>query len=108
MNDEFYMDLALRAAWRYQALTLPNPAVGCVLLDRGGRVLGIGAHKKAGFLHAEANAVFAALCDLDANFAQDFAREYARKFGVKFQNTEALKSALLQPSFTYDFIGDEL
>ena len=104
MNDEFYMDLALRAAWRYQALTLPNPAVGCVLLDRGGRVLGIGAHKKAGFLHAEANAVFAALCDLDVNFAQDFACEYARKFGVKFQNTEALKSALLQPSFTYDFI----
>ena len=104
MNDEFYMDLALRAAWRYQALTLPNPAVGCVLLDKGGRVLSIGAHKKAGFLHAEANAVFAALCDLDANFAQDFAREYARKFGVKFQNLEALKSALLQPSFTYDFI----
>ena len=104
MNDEFYMDLALRAAWRYQALTLPNPAVGCVLLDRDGRVLGIGVHKKAGFLHAEANAVFAALCDLDVNFAQDFAREYARKFGVKFQNTKALKSALLQPSFTYDFI----
>uniref|UniRef100_UPI002604622C bifunctional diaminohydroxyphosphoribosylaminopyrimidine deaminase/5-amino-6-(5-phosphoribosylamino)uracil reductase RibD n=1 Tax=uncultured Campylobacter sp. TaxID=218934 RepID=UPI002604622C len=104
MNDEFYMDLALRAAWRYQALTLPNPAVGCVLLDKSGRVLGIGAHKKAGFLHAEANAVFAALCDLDANFAQDFACEYARKFGVKFQNLEALKSALLQPSFTYDFI----
>ncbi|WP_297923470.1 bifunctional diaminohydroxyphosphoribosylaminopyrimidine deaminase/5-amino-6-(5-phosphoribosylamino)uracil reductase RibD, partial [uncultured Campylobacter sp.] len=104
MNDEFYMDLALRTAWRYQALTLPNPAVGCVLLDKSGRILGIGAHKKAGFLHAEANAVFAALCDLDANFAQDFAREYARKFGVKFQNLEALKSALLQPSFTYDFI----
>ena len=78
--------------------------MGCVLLDRGGRILGIGVHKKAGFLHAEANAVFAALCDLDVNFAQDFAREYARKFGVKFQNLEALKSALLQPSFTYDFI----
>ena len=104
MNDEFYMDLALRAAWRYQALTLPNPAVGCLLLDKGGRVLSIGAHKKAGFLHAEVNAVFAALCDLDVNFAQDFASEYARKFGVKFQNTKALKSALLQPSFTYDFI----
>lgn len=104
MNDEFYMDLALRAAWRYQALALPNPAVGCALLDKSGRVLSIGAHKKAGFLHAEANAVFAALCDLDANFAQDFAREYARKFGVKFQNLEALKSALLQPNFTYDFI----
>ena len=104
MNDEFYMDLALRAAWRYQALALPNPAVGCALLDKSGRVLGIGAHKKAGFLHAEVNTVFAALCDLDANFAQDFAREYAREFGVKFQNLEALKSALLQPSFTYDFI----
>ena len=75
-----------------------------MLLDKSGRVLSIGAHKKAGFLHAEANAVFAALCDLDANFAQDFACEYARKFGVKFQNLEALKSALLQPSFTYDFI----
>jgi len=94
INDEFYMSLAIKKAWEFQILTYPNPAVGCTVLDAGGKLLSVAAHKKAGFLHAEANAVFAALCDLDVNFARDFAREYARKFGVKFQNTKALKSAL--------------
>lgn len=30
----FYMNLALNEAWKYQFLTYPNPAVGCVILDK--------------------------------------------------------------------------
>lgn len=38
----------------------PNPRVGCVLLDAGGRTLGEGWHEGAGTPHAEAAAVAAA------------------------------------------------
>jgi diaminohydroxyphosphoribosylaminopyrimidine deaminase / 5-amino-6-(5-phosphoribosylamino)uracil reductase len=39
MNDEFYMDLALSEAWKFQILTYPNPAVGCLILDENGQIL---------------------------------------------------------------------
>ncbi|MRI59190.1 MAG: bifunctional diaminohydroxyphosphoribosylaminopyrimidine deaminase/5-amino-6-(5-phosphoribosylamino)uracil reductase RibD [Epsilonproteobacteria bacterium] len=50
--DSFYMQAALRVAWRYQGLTYPNPAVGAVVLQEG-RLLSIAAHKEAGAPHAE-------------------------------------------------------
>lgn len=46
------MRLALDAAWQYQGLTYPNPAVGCVVVQNGA-VISIGAHAKAGGPHAE-------------------------------------------------------
>ncbi len=27
-DDTFFMDLAIREAWKYQIITYPNPAVG--------------------------------------------------------------------------------
>lgn len=54
---EFYMNLALSEAWKYQFLTYPNPAVACVILDRNGKILAIKAHEKAGCAHAELNAI---------------------------------------------------
>ncbi|WP_144690769.1 bifunctional diaminohydroxyphosphoribosylaminopyrimidine deaminase/5-amino-6-(5-phosphoribosylamino)uracil reductase RibD [Campylobacter jejuni] len=54
---EFYMNLALNEAWKYQFLTYPNPAVGCVILDKNGKILAIKAHEKAGLVHAELNAI---------------------------------------------------
>ena len=48
---------ALRAARVYEGATGPNPPVGCVLLDRDGNELAVGAHRKAGSPHAEAMAV---------------------------------------------------
>ncbi|WP_434975321.1 bifunctional diaminohydroxyphosphoribosylaminopyrimidine deaminase/5-amino-6-(5-phosphoribosylamino)uracil reductase RibD [Streptomyces bauhiniae] len=38
----------------------PNPPVGCVVLDRGGRVVGEGFHLRKGEAHAEVNALAAA------------------------------------------------
>lgn len=61
MNDEFYMDLALKKAWKYQVLTYPNPAVGCVICDKFGKILSIEAHVKSGSAHAELNAIKSAL-----------------------------------------------
>ena len=51
------MDLALKAAWDYQLLTFPNPAVGAVCIGEHGEILSIGAHKKAGGPHAEVYAL---------------------------------------------------
>jgi len=58
---DFYMQLALNEAWKYQFLTYPNPAVGCVILDKNSQILSIQAHQKAGEAHAELNAIKTAL-----------------------------------------------
>src|SRR5690606_16039977 len=50
------MRLALAAA-REAVNTLPNPQVGCVLLDPNENVLAIGHHHGAGQPHAEAEAL---------------------------------------------------
>lgn len=54
------MNLALREAWKYQGLTYPNPAVGCVVVAQNGAILAVEAHKRAGAPHAEVEALKAA------------------------------------------------
>lgn len=44
--------MALDAAWQFQGLTYPNPAVGCTIVQNG-VVIAVGAHAKAGAPHAE-------------------------------------------------------
>ena len=56
INDNFYMDLAINEAWKYQLITLPNPAVGCVII-KDNKILAIEAHKEAGKPHAEIEAI---------------------------------------------------
>ena len=56
IDDNFYMKLAIDEAWKYQLLTYPNPAVGCVIV-KNGKLLTIEAHKEAGMPHAEVNAL---------------------------------------------------
>jgi diaminohydroxyphosphoribosylaminopyrimidine deaminase/5-amino-6-(5-phosphoribosylamino)uracil reductase len=51
---------ALRLAGRGLYSTPPNPAVGCVILDAAGRVVGEGWHRRAGEAHAEPLALAAA------------------------------------------------
>ncbi len=62
------MQLALNEAWKYQFLTYPNPAVGCVILDKNEKILSISAHQKAGEAHAELNAIKEALKNLKSEF----------------------------------------
>lgn len=57
MNPTHAMNLALKAAWEYQLLTFPNPAVGAVCIGMHGEILSIGAHKRAGGPHAEVYAL---------------------------------------------------
>lgn len=67
-TDTFYPNLApqviLRAfshtldlARGYEGATAPNPPVGCVLLDAQGHELAVGAHRRVGLPHAEAEAI---------------------------------------------------
>lgn len=56
IDDNFFMKLAIDEAWKYQLLTYPNPAVGCVIV-KNGEILSIEAHKEAGKPHAEVNAL---------------------------------------------------
>lgn len=51
------MTLALNAAWDYQLLTFPNPAVGATCISTEGSILSVGAHKIAGGPHAEVYAL---------------------------------------------------
>ncbi|MFC4801975.1 bifunctional diaminohydroxyphosphoribosylaminopyrimidine deaminase/5-amino-6-(5-phosphoribosylamino)uracil reductase RibD [Neobacillus sp. GCM10023253] len=55
-NHEFYMDLALKNAGAMKGQTDPNPLVGAVIVNDN-RVVGIGAHLKAGEPHAEIHAL---------------------------------------------------
>lgn len=51
------MKLALEAAWDYQLLTFPNPAVGAVCISEHSLILSVGTHKIAGGPHAEVYAL---------------------------------------------------
>lgn len=80
------MNLALDAAWDYQLLTFPNPAVGAVCMGPSGGILSVGAHKQAGGPHAEVYALRDAygvltddftLCDCDDSaFIHTYLREH--------------------------------
>jgi len=59
MTDADFMRRALALAERGRGLTSPNPMVGAVLV-RDGRVVGEGAHLRAGGPHAEVEALAAA------------------------------------------------
>ncbi|WP_134702099.1 bifunctional diaminohydroxyphosphoribosylaminopyrimidine deaminase/5-amino-6-(5-phosphoribosylamino)uracil reductase RibD [Ammoniphilus sp. YIM 78166] len=55
-SHEFYMNLALQNAQAMKGQTDPNPLVGAVIVNDN-RIVGIGAHMKAGEPHAEIHAI---------------------------------------------------
>jgi pyrimidine deaminase RibD-like protein len=57
IDNSFFMNLALKEAWKFQGLTYPNPAVGCCVIGEKFELLAINAHQKAGQPHAEVNAL---------------------------------------------------
>lgn len=52
-RDEQHMARCLELAERYRGRTSPNPIVGCVIVDRRGKVIAEGAHRGPGTDHAE-------------------------------------------------------
>lgn len=56
MNDEYYMKRAIILARRGLGRTSPNPVVGAVI-EKGGRIIGEGYHRRYGGPHAEINAI---------------------------------------------------
>src|SRR6202167_1432394 len=52
-QDRYWMQRVLELARRGIAVTSPNPAVGCVVLDRAGQVAGEGWHEYDLLDHAE-------------------------------------------------------
>ena len=58
------MQVAIDSAWEFQGLTFPNPAVGCSVVDKYGRLVSVGVHEKAGEAHAEVNALQMAYAQL--------------------------------------------
>ncbi|WP_370873612.1 bifunctional diaminohydroxyphosphoribosylaminopyrimidine deaminase/5-amino-6-(5-phosphoribosylamino)uracil reductase RibD [Alkalicoccobacillus murimartini] len=56
MLDQEYMNLALTLAESAKGQTSPNPMVGAVVV-KDGRIIGTGAHLKAGEAHAEVHAL---------------------------------------------------
>ncbi len=67
VNDEFYLSLALKEAWKYQLLTYPNPPVGALIVDQNEKIIAISAHKKQGKAHAELECVKEAYISLTGN-----------------------------------------
>lgn len=59
-TDRAQMRRALDLARRGLGATAPNPAVGCVVTDAGGTIIGEGYHPRAGEPHAEVFALRAA------------------------------------------------
>ncbi len=55
-DDHLFMSQALRLAEQGLYTTMPNPRVGCVIVNQG-QVVGEGAHLKAGTPHAEVHAL---------------------------------------------------
>ena len=56
-KDEKYMKECLRLAKKGYGKVLPNPMVGCVVLDKNGKVVSKGYHHKYGKSHAERDAL---------------------------------------------------
>ncbi|MEA2073795.1 MAG: bifunctional diaminohydroxyphosphoribosylaminopyrimidine deaminase/5-amino-6-(5-phosphoribosylamino)uracil reductase RibD [Campylobacterota bacterium] len=68
IDNNFFMSLALKEAWKYQGITYPNPAVGCCIVSDSDEILAVEAHQKAGKAHAEVNALKAAYYKLTNDF----------------------------------------
>ena len=56
-NDARYMARAITLARRGWYTTMPNPRVGCVIVDTAGDIVGEGWHERAGEPHAEVHAL---------------------------------------------------
>lgn len=59
-QDSFYLNRAIELALKARGQTSPNPCVGCVIVNKDLEIVGEGYHKRAGFPHAEVEALLMA------------------------------------------------
>lgn len=59
-KEQLFLSACIDEAWSFQGLTLPNPAVGAMIIDKNFNILSIKAHQKAGDAHAEVLALLEA------------------------------------------------
>ena len=64
------MQVAIDSAWEFQGLTFPNPAVGAVVVDEHGTMIGVGVHERSGMPHAEVHALQMAYSKLSGESGQ--------------------------------------
>ncbi|WP_343190224.1 bifunctional diaminohydroxyphosphoribosylaminopyrimidine deaminase/5-amino-6-(5-phosphoribosylamino)uracil reductase RibD [Buchnera aphidicola (Mollitrichosiphum nigrofasciatum)] len=57
MNDKIYMYKAIKLAKKGKFTTKPNPNVGCIIVNKKGKIVGSGWHEKKGSPHAEKIAI---------------------------------------------------
>lgn len=57
INYDNYMKKCIKLALKADGKTSPNPLVGCVVLDKHGKQISTGYHKKCGLPHAEPDAL---------------------------------------------------
>lgn len=90
IDNNFFMSLALKEAWKYQGLTYPNPAVGCCIVSSTGAILAVEAHQKAGQPHAEVRALQSAYYKLtnDNNILQLTLSDAIHQYLIKHANFE--------------------
>ena len=88
IDNNFFMNLALSEAWKYQGLTYPNPAVGCCVVGENLELLAVQAHQKAGEPHAEVNALKSAYYKLtnDSNILEIISSHEIHKYLLKNHN----------------------
>lgn len=63
MDDEYYMNLALKLAAKGRGKVSPNPLVGALIVKKG-EIIGRGYHQCYGESHAEVNAIKNAAADI--------------------------------------------
>ena len=56
-SDNLFMKKALQLAEKGAGFVSPNPLVGCIIVNKDGKIIGKGYHQKYGEAHAEVNAV---------------------------------------------------
>ena len=67
VDYDFYMDIAISKAWESQALALPNPSVGALILDCNNAIIALESHTYFGGAHAELSALKSAFIKLSGN-----------------------------------------
>ncbi len=89
-KDEFYLNLCLQNAWQNQILTLPNPSVSALVLDKYGAIISLESHQECGKPHAEVLALQKAYVNLSGDDAILLLKDSAQIHNYLIQHSKNL------------------